>query len=100
MPKLVITNIFLYLNKRLIIKMMTHNNQILSSKTLCFKKIILFYYFIILFYFIVLVEMELDPCNFFNPLYLVEIFHFMIFSSTCEMKSAAHHNIIILKISK
>ncbi len=41
--------------------------------------------------------MELDPCSFFNPLYLVEIFHFMIFNSTCEMESTAHHNIIILK---
>jgi hypothetical protein len=46
------------------------------------------------------VEMELEPCNFFNPLYLHEIFHVMKFSSTCEMKLVAYHNIVMSKISK
>jgi len=43
------------------------------------------------------VEMELEPCNLFIPLYLLEIFHVIIFSSTCEMKSVAYHNIVLLK---
>ncbi len=68
--------------------MMTHNNHILSSKTLCF---------IDECFFTIFVEMELEPCNFFNPLYLFEIFHVMIFSSTCEMKSVTYHNIRIKK---
>ncbi len=38
MPKLFITNIFLYLNKRSNHKLMTDNNQILSFKTICFHK--------------------------------------------------------------
>jgi len=69
---------------------MTHNNQILSSKTLSF--INEFYLFF--------VEMKLEPCNFFNPLYLLEIYHVLIFSSTCEMKLIAYHNIVMSKISK
>ncbi len=36
MHKLFITNIFIYLNKRLDQKMMTRNNQILSFKTICY----------------------------------------------------------------
>jgi len=43
------------------------------------------------------VEMELEPCNLFNPLYLLEICHVIIFSFTCEMKSIAYHNIVLLK---
>ncbi len=46
------------------------------------------------------VGMELEPFNFYNPLYLLEICHVMIFSSTCEMKSIAYHNIVMSKISK
>jgi len=45
------------------------------------------------------VEMELEPCNFFNPLYLLEIRHVMIFNSTYEMKSVPYHKIVMLKIS-
>jgi hypothetical protein len=41
--------------------------------------------------------MELEPCNFFNPPYLIEIFHVMIFSSTCEMKLVAYHNVVMSK---
>ncbi len=68
--------------------MMTHNNQILSSKTLCFINGFFFYF----------VEMKLEPCNFFNPPYLLEICNVMIFSSTNEMKSVAYHNILMSKI--
>jgi hypothetical protein len=57
---------------------MTHNNQMLSFKTLCFINDFLKFFF---------VEMELEPCNFFNAPYLLEIFHVMIFSSTCEIKN-------------
>jgi hypothetical protein len=70
--------------------MMTPNNEILS--TICFIN-----EFFILIYF---VEMELEPCNFFNPLYLLEICHIMIFNSTYEMKSIAYHNIVMSKICK
>jgi hypothetical protein len=88
MPKLITTNISLYLNKRSNHKMMTHNNQILSSKTLCFINDFFW------------VEMEFEPCNFFNPFYQFEIYHVMIFSSTCEMKWVTYHNIVMSKISK
>ncbi len=71
--------------------MMTHNNQILSSKTLCFIN----EYFLLFF-----VEMELKPCNFFNPPYLLEICRVVIFSSTCGMKLVAYHNIVMSKIYK
>jgi hypothetical protein len=50
--------------------------------------------------FSIFVEMELELCNFFNPPYLLEICHVMIFSSTCEMKSIVYHNIVMSKISK
>jgi len=43
---------FLLLKQKAITKMMNHNNQILSSKTLCFYKL--------MFYFI-FVEMEFEP---------------------------------------
>jgi hypothetical protein len=46
------------------------------------------------------VEMKLKPCNVFNSPYLLENFHVMIFSSTCEMKLVAYHNIVMSKISK
>ncbi len=46
----------------------------------------------------IFVEMEFEPCNFFNAPYLLEIFHVMIFSSTCEMKLVAYHNIVMSKI--
>jgi hypothetical protein len=48
----------------------------------------------------IFVEMELEPCNFFNPPYLLEICHVMIFSSTCEMKLIAYYNIVMSKICK
>jgi hypothetical protein len=48
----------------------------------------------------IFVEMELEPCNFFNPPYLLEICHVMIFSFTCEMKLVAYHKIIMSKICK
>jgi hypothetical protein len=48
-------------------------------------------------FFSIFVEMELEPCNFFNPPYLLEICHVMIFSSTREMKSVAFHNIVMSK---
>jgi hypothetical protein len=51
-------------------------------------------------FFSILVEMEFEPCNFFNPPYLLEICHVMIFSSTCEMKLITYHNIVMSKISK
>jgi hypothetical protein len=44
------------------------------------------------------VEMELEPYIFFNPPYLLEIFHVMIFHSTYEMKLVAYHNIVMSKI--
>jgi hypothetical protein len=69
--------------------MMTHNNKILSFKTLLFHK----WMFSSIF-----VEMELEPCNFFNAPYLFEICHVMIVSFTCEMKSVAYHNIVMLNI--
>jgi hypothetical protein len=47
----------------------------------------------------IFVEMELEPCNFFNPPYLLEICH-VIFSSTCEMKLIAYYNIVMSKICK
>ncbi len=43
------------------------------------------------------VKMELEPCNFFNPPYLLKIYHVMIFDSTCEMKSVPYHNIVMSK---
>jgi hypothetical protein len=46
----------------------------------------------------IFVEMELEPCNFFNAPYLFEICHVMIVSFTCEMKSVAYHNIVMLNI--
>jgi len=67
---------------------MTHKNQILSSKTLCFINECILFYFI---------EMEIEPCNFFNPSYMLEFYHVMIFSSTCEMNLVAYHNIVIQK---
>ncbi len=60
--------------------MMTHNNQILSFKTL---------YFINECFFSIFFEMEFEPCNFFNVPYLLENFHVMTFSSTREMKAIA-----------
>ncbi len=66
--------------------MMTHNNQILSFKTLCFVNECFFSIF---------VGMELQPCNFFNAPYLLEICHVMTFNSTCEMKSITYHNIVM-----
>jgi len=50
--------------------------------------------------FSIFVEIKFEPCNFFNPHYLFEINHVMIFNSTCEIKSVAYHNIIMSKISK
>jgi hypothetical protein len=38
--------------------------------------------------------------QFFNPPYLFEIYHVMIFNSRCEMKLVAYHNIVMSKISK
>jgi hypothetical protein len=64
---------------------MTCNNQILSFKTI---------FFINESFFLIFVEMELEPCNFFNAPYMLEICHVMILSSTCEMKSIAYHNIV------
>jgi hypothetical protein len=46
------------------------------------------------------VEMELEPCNFFNAPYLFEICDVMTFSSTCEMKLVTYHNIVMSKICK
>jgi hypothetical protein len=60
MPKLYITKKIIYLNKRL--DKITHNNQILSFKILCFINEC----FILIF-----VEMEVEPCNFFNAPYLL-----------------------------
>jgi hypothetical protein len=51
-------------------------------------------------FFSIFVEMELEPCNFFNSPYLLEICQVMIFSSTCEMKLVAYHNIEMSKICK
>jgi hypothetical protein len=51
-------------------------------------------------FFSIFVEMELEPCNFFNVFYLLEIFHVMIFSYTYEMKSIAYHNIVMSKVCK
>jgi hypothetical protein len=48
----------------------------------------------------IFLEMELEPCNFFNAHYLFEIYHVMTFNSTCEMKSIAYHNIVMSKICK
>jgi hypothetical protein len=48
----------------------------------------------------IFVEMEFEQCNFLNPPYILEIYHVMIFSSTCEMKSIAYHKIVMSKISK
>ncbi len=70
--------------------MMTHNNQILSSKTLCFinECILLF-----------LLKWNLSHAiSMIHLNYLLEICHVMIFTSTCQMKSITYHNIIISKI--
>ncbi len=48
----------------------------------------------------IFVEMELEPCNFFNAPYLLEIYHVMIFNYTCEMKSIAYRDIVMSKICK
>jgi hypothetical protein len=48
----------------------------------------------------IFVEMEFEPCNFFNAAYLFKIYHVMTFSSACEMKSIAYHNIVMSKIWK
>ncbi len=68
--------------------MMTHNNQIFSFKTLCFinECFILF-----------LLKWNLNPATFSMVPYLLEIYHVMIFSSTCEMQLVAYHNIIMSK---
>ncbi len=68
--------------------MMTHNNQILSFKTLCFinECFILF-----------LLKWNLSHAIFSMHLLCLKL-HAMIFSSTCEMKSTAYHNIVMLKI--
>jgi hypothetical protein len=42
-------------------------------------------------FFSIFIEMEFEPCNYFDPSYLLEICHVMIFSSTCEMKSITYH---------
>jgi len=49
-------------------------------------------------FYLIFVEMEFEPCIFFNAPYLLEICHVMIFSSTCEMKPIAYHNIVMSKI--
>ncbi len=72
-------------------KMMTHNNQILSFKTLCFISECIFSIF---------VEMELEPCNIFNAPYMLEIYHVITFNSTCEMKLVIYNNIVMSKICK
>ncbi len=41
------------------------------------------------------IEMELEPCNFFNAPYLLKIYHDTTFNSTCEMKLVAYHNIVM-----
>jgi hypothetical protein len=43
----------------------------------------------------IFVEMDFEPCKFFNALYLLEIYHVMTFSSTCEMKFVRYHNIVM-----
>jgi len=86
MPKLYITNIFLYLNKRL-----DHKNDDPQQSNIVIYNIMFHKW---MFYFI-FVEMELEPCNFFNAPYLLEICHVMTFSSTCKMKSIAYHNIVM-----
>jgi hypothetical protein len=48
----------------------------------------------------IFVEMELEPWNFFNALYSLDICHVMTFGSTCEMKSIPYHNIVMSKICK
>jgi hypothetical protein len=51
-------------------------------------------------FFFFFVEMELESCNFFNAPYMLEICHVMTFSSTCEMKLEAYHNIVMSKTCK
>jgi len=48
----------------------------------------------------IFVDFKLEPCDFFNAPYLLEIFDVMTFSSMCEMKSIAYHNILMSKICK
>jgi len=60
-----------------------HNNQMLSSKTLCFHTLMFCFFFFFFF------EMYLSH-NIFIPLYMFEIYHIMIFNVTCEMKSITY----------
>jgi hypothetical protein len=73
MPKLFITKKISYLNKR-----SNHKNGHPQQSNIVIRNTMFSFIF---------VEMEFEQCNFFNPPYLLEIFHVMIFSSTCEMKS-------------
>jgi hypothetical protein len=69
------------LKQKVITKIMNHNNQILSSKTLCLYKLMFSFIF---------VEMTCLNHNFFIPPYLLEIYHIMIFNVTCKMKSITY----------
>ncbi len=66
--------------------MITHNNQILSFKIICFIND----YFLLF-----LKKWNLSHVIFYNAPYLFEICHVMTFSSTCEMKSVTYHNIVM-----
>jgi hypothetical protein len=88
MPKLYITNIFLYLNKK-----SNHKNNDPQQSNIVIQNI-MFHKWMFSFNF---VEMELEPCNFFNAPYLLEIYHVMTFNSICEMKLVTYHNIVMWK---
>jgi hypothetical protein len=60
--------------------MMYHNNQMLTSKTLCFHTLVFSFIF---------AKMYLSHI-FFIPFYMFEIYHIMIFNVTCELKSITY----------
>jgi hypothetical protein len=91
MPKLFITNILFYLKERSNHKKYDPQQSNIVIYNTMFHKWMFYSIF---------VEMEFEQCSFFNPPYLLEIYHVMIFSSTCEMKSIAYYNIVMSKIPK
>jgi len=81
MAQVIYNKSFLPLKQKVITKIMNHNNQILSFKTLCLYKLMFSFVF---------VEMICLNHNFFIPPCLLEIYHIMIFNVTHEMKSITY----------
>ncbi len=81
MAQVIYNKSFPLLKQKVITKIMNHNNQILSFKTLCLYKLMFSFIFL---------EMTCLNHNVFIPPCLLEIYHIMIFNVTREMKSITY----------